>query len=312
MRLSTRAISNDPITLQLSEVNRMWHVAHTLSNRFEADLIMDALEREGIPAVLRTFEETPYDGLFIPQRGWGRVLVAKVDVSKAKAVIALLMEDLESRQLYQNPDEVDPLLWEQLETSNSDEICRRAQVRYDPERSGYVLPFLSGTLCCIPSQQRMEFLEAPASDKVDFQLGMVILHYLLEAKSTPLAGTWVGEKDIPGGSFFFAGPHAFPTDGLLELFGARIDLFRAAMEALGGSPVDMGDAAYRIWALPRVPLLFILWQGDDEFKPALHIRFDGSIQDHLEALDTIWGMVNVVCRNIAVAAKNLSANGEEL
>ncbi len=36
---------------------------HTLTSRFEADLLMDALEREQIPALLRSFEETPYDGL---------------------------------------------------------------------------------------------------------------------------------------------------------------------------------------------------------------------------------------------------------
>jgi hypothetical protein len=48
---------------------------HVSENRFEADIISQALEREGIPCICRRHEETAYDGLFVPQRGWGTILV---------------------------------------------------------------------------------------------------------------------------------------------------------------------------------------------------------------------------------------------
>ena len=54
---------------------RSWVRIHTLGNRFEADLLLHALEQEGIPVRLRTYEETAYDGLFVPQRGWGTLFV---------------------------------------------------------------------------------------------------------------------------------------------------------------------------------------------------------------------------------------------
>lgn len=277
--------------------------AHTLGNRFEADVLMAALEQEGIPAILRTFEETPYDGLFVPQKGWGLILVDEDQLDRAKELIDSILRDTESRKPYDDPDQVDEQLWVRLEHSDPDTICRNAQVAYDRDPGGFRIPFLNGFYCCVPDRREIEMVQPPASIKLEFQLVLVLLHYLLGAKSTPLAGKWIGEKDLPGGTLFFRGPHAFPTKRLLERFGTDKQWFGRAMEALNGAPVDVGDAAYRLWVLPRVPVLFILWEGDEEFEPELNIRFDASIQDHLETLDTIWAMVNVVCRNIAEALK---------
>ena len=54
---------------------RSWVCVHTLANRFEGDLLLQALNQEQIPVLLRTYEETAYDGLFVPQKGWGDLLV---------------------------------------------------------------------------------------------------------------------------------------------------------------------------------------------------------------------------------------------
>jgi hypothetical protein len=60
---------------QYDSSERPWVRIHTLENRFEADLLLHALEQEGIPVRLRTYEETAYDGLFVLQRGWGALFV---------------------------------------------------------------------------------------------------------------------------------------------------------------------------------------------------------------------------------------------
>ncbi len=65
---------------------------HTVGNRFEADLLVHALEQEGIPVRLRTYEETPYDGLFVPQRGWGALFVPEEDEEKTRDLVKRLME----------------------------------------------------------------------------------------------------------------------------------------------------------------------------------------------------------------------------
>lgn len=57
-----------------------------LENRFEGDLLSDALRREGIPCLIRSFEDKAYDGLYVSQKGWGEVLVHEEDFERAKEV----------------------------------------------------------------------------------------------------------------------------------------------------------------------------------------------------------------------------------
>ena len=46
-----------------------------VENRFEADLVSQALRAEGIPVMVRKFSDTAYDGLYIPQKGWAAIMV---------------------------------------------------------------------------------------------------------------------------------------------------------------------------------------------------------------------------------------------
>ena len=62
---------------------------------------------------------------------------------------------------------------------------------------------------------------------------------------------------------------------------------------MGGELIDMADAAYMFQAFPRVPLYYLFWEGDEEFRPRLSVLFDRSIERHL-ATDIIWGVVNLV------------------
>jgi ketol-acid reductoisomerase len=46
-----------------------------VENKFEADLVSQALRTEGIPVMVRKFSDTAYDGLYIPQKGWAAIMV---------------------------------------------------------------------------------------------------------------------------------------------------------------------------------------------------------------------------------------------
>jgi hypothetical protein len=67
---------------------------HTVENRFEADLLMQALGEENIPAMLRRFEETAYDGLFVTQMGWGAILVPGDYEAEARTLIENVLESI--------------------------------------------------------------------------------------------------------------------------------------------------------------------------------------------------------------------------
>jgi hypothetical protein len=289
----------------MTDDDRRFIPVHTLSNRFEADALLDALDKEGIPTILRSFEETPYDGLFVSQRGWGLILVPEELASEAQKIVESLVKEIEQKRLYADPEDVDPLLWESLKGRDPAEVSANAMVRFDDSRRAYRVPFLDIELVCLLDEERIEPNRSTDHHRLSFELALAVLHYLLEARMRPLTGQWVGEKDVPGGELFFRGPHAIPTDRLLPVFGTDPDLFRLAAERLGGAPVPMGDVGYRLWVFPRVPILFILWKGDEEFEPMLHVRFDKGITEQIHTLDTIWALMNVVCRSLRSVGKSI-------
>jgi hypothetical protein len=65
-----------------------WVEAGTIDNRFEGDRVSQALEEAGIPYFVKSFLDTAYDGLYLPQKGWGRVMVPEEWREKAERVIA--------------------------------------------------------------------------------------------------------------------------------------------------------------------------------------------------------------------------------
>ncbi len=268
---------------------------HTLSNRFEADVIAGALTQEGIPVLVRSFEETPYTGLFVPQKGWGRIMVPKEMADVAREIISGLTEKTEELDnLPFNGDlQIEPRLWDALRQADPGEVTARALVEYDLEESVYVVPFLNTVALCYPETEEIEVLGRLGDFSKDFKLNLVILHYLLYARNEPLANKWVSEKDLPGGSLFFSASHTLPMEPLTGAFDARPSLLDAAARSIGGEKVDMGGLSYRFRVLPRIPLMIIFWVRDEEFEPSSHILFDETIVAHLSSLDLVWGLVNV-------------------
>ena len=107
----------------MTEEQLQYVKVHTLSNRFEADVIADALRQEGIPVLVRSFEETPYAGLFVPQKGWGRIMVPKEMVDLAREIISRLAEKEEAGDMPPGGDlQIDPGLWDALRKADPREI----------------------------------------------------------------------------------------------------------------------------------------------------------------------------------------------
>ena len=67
--------------------------------------------------------------------------------------------------------------------------------------------------------------------------------------------------------------------------------------SLGGEPLDLADAAFAFLPLPRVPLYYLLWLGDDEFPPLFKVLFDRAIETCFSA-SGIWLLVNLVSSNL--------------
>ncbi|MEN6439706.1 MAG: DUF3786 domain-containing protein [Syntrophobacter sp.] len=285
---------------------------HTLSNRFEADVLMDALRQEGIPAILRGFEETAYTGLFVPQKGWGRVMVPREIESQAREIIRAFVEDIRGSWPSENEPDIDPLPWQALRESNLSEIVTNAMVEYDPDEDAYIIPFLNTAILCYPATERIEIIGRQACFSQDFQLRLVVLHYLLGARDEQLSKKWVSEKDIPSGNLFFHGPHALPTESLRNAFDAHPEALETGAQRIGAEKANLGDLSYLFRVLPRIPVLTIFWRGDEEFESSFHILFDETITRHLNSLDLVWALVNVFTRILShSAASTLESDQDE-
>jgi hypothetical protein len=65
-----------------------WVKAGIVENRFEGDRVSQALNEAEIPFLIKSFLDTAYDGLYIPQKGWGAVLVPEKFGEEAGRVIS--------------------------------------------------------------------------------------------------------------------------------------------------------------------------------------------------------------------------------
>lgn len=197
------------------------------------------------------------------------------------------------RGIYESPEEIDPNLWSELSSMERKEVGARASVRYDEGRDCYQIPFLHQMYACYPERRLIECIDQTGPKELTFQFYLVMLTYLLRAQPIGLAGRMVTGSEIRGGNFFFRGPHVLFTEPLEKHFGDDGQSFLEAGLRLGGGETDFGDVSFRLWPLPKIPLGYILWLGDEEFPARLVVTFDASVEEHLP-LDVIWALVNLV------------------
>lgn len=210
------------------------------------------------------------------------------------------------RGIYEDPGEIDPKLWNQLSSMDVNEVCTRAAVKYDQHRGCYQIPFLHQIFGCYPDNRLIACLKPDGSQKLSFQLYLVLLTYLIRSRASGLKGRMVTGGEIKGGDFFFRGPHALFTRPLEKRFGQDAQTFQEVGLRLGGAETEFGDISFRLWPLPKIPLGYILWLADEEFPARLVVTFDSSIEEHFP-LDVIWALVNLVGSAILREAKKITS-----
>jgi len=182
--------------------------------------------------------------------------------------------------------------WDKLKKRNIDELCKLSLAHvYHPE--DLLLHFLNKDILLDMGNRSIHRLNVNKREKIENPfLELIILVYLLNVSSDDPSQDIISVRDLKN-AHFFQGPHELQTAPLLDLYGNNLERFKSAAESLGGKSLDMAEAAYMLLPFPKIPLYYLLWEGDDEFEPNISILFDRSIEKHLAA-DAIWGLVNLV------------------
>ena len=76
----------------------MWIKAGIVENRFEGDRISQSLQAAEIPFMVKSFLDTAYNGLYVPQKGWGMVLVPEDFIEEAERIIAEVKKGFEEEE----------------------------------------------------------------------------------------------------------------------------------------------------------------------------------------------------------------------
>jgi len=185
--------------------------------------------------------------------------------------------------------QVPPQYWEDLEKKDLAVLCQNALAQaFSPE--DVVVTVLGREILVDRKNHALRRKKQGEWEPVSHPLlELLVLVYLLNAGPQLLSRELVTAKELKT-AHFFQGPHELNVGGVLERFGRDLKGFRKAAESLGGEAQSLADAAFKIPALPKVPLYYLLWEGDDEFEPRISVLFDRSVESHLSA-DAIWGLV---------------------
>jgi hypothetical protein len=170
--------------------------------------------------------------------------------------------------------------------------CRKSGARYLPSEKSVIIDHLNrsyrisipgGEVSLVDSDEAV-----PIRDKI------LILHYFIRAKGTPLSGKIITYKELHEGINYYPTFFKRAIETVINNFKDEPQKLPAAAAALGGHKSDYGDIAVTINAFPYVPLTVALWRGDKEFPPDGNIMFDSTIPDYLPTED-----ITVLCEVIA-------------
>ena len=109
----------------------------------------------------------------------------------------------------------------------------------------------------------------------------------MHAKDVPLSGKLVKPSGLPGGIIYEKGTHVLPLDIIAQRYDNNPEDFVSKSREFGGTMLDYGDMSHMLYPFPRIPVVFIVWSGDDEFPSQCSLLFDTSCTHHMPT-DIIW------------------------
>lgn len=135
---------------------------------------------------------------------------------------------------------------------------------------------------------------------------IIILHYINTASGIPLTGEKVAYGDIPACMHYDPVFEKRVLRPLVRAFGYDRHAFLDAGLGLGAREEQFGDASLTLFAFPKVPVTFVLWEGDSEFPPSAKALFDPSITGYLPLEDIVVISKLAAGRILKTAMKNLA------
>ncbi len=184
------------------------------------------------------------------------------------------------------------LAWSKLTDSNIHELCDGAGATF--QNSEITLPTFNQSMSIDIGTKSMRI----GPDELAIFDRILALHYLLGCDRTKLTGNLISFAQAPGGEVYYSAFKKRSIDRLTETFGDDPESLTRAGASLGGEPLKMATAAVKLSVFPMIPVVALIWQGDDEVAPAANLLFDESATRILATEDLAVVASSVVARLI--------------
>lgn len=181
--------------------------------------------------------------------------------------------------------------WETLEGLMPKDVCSGAKALYDGSDRAYTITAF-GIDFTISLDSRTISSGHPGAglflERYKDFFKLAVLWYMTSGKDIPATGRLIRPLDVKGGQRFFSGTHLLPLDRIEERFSRDKAAFVEQGLKFGSEIISYGDAAVRLYPLPRVPVTIILWLQDEEYPARATLFFDSTVDFQLSLSDMVW------------------------
>jgi len=121
-------------------------------------------------------------------------------------------------------------------------------------------------------------------DGLDIWDKLLILMYIRNAGKAELSGKWVAFRDLKDGSIKSVGFKESCEAPVAKMFGADQKGVITRLLAIGAEKVDgfTTEHSYKLYSLPKIPFLLLLWPEEEDFEPACSILLDSTAAEFLD------------------------------
>lgn len=129
-------------------------------------------------------------------------------------------------------------------------------------------------------------ISGPENKNPHLAVSVILCKYLLMCpQSEPLENEWVSFKDFKDAAPLIHSFATTVTNPICKMFSGRSSALEMAAKKIGGYPpteVFSYDVSIKFDALPKVPLLLLFNDKDDEFPAQCTVLFDRRTEQHLD------------------------------
>lgn len=183
--------------------------------------------------------------------------------------------------------------WETLAGLRRRDVCSGAKAAYDEAARAYMIKAFGIDFTVSLDARTITSKDPKAGlflDRYKDFFKLAVLWYMNSAKNIPATGRLIRPLDVKGGQRFFSGTHVLPLDRIEERFGRDKVAFIERGLRFGAEIAKYGDAAVRLYPLPRVPVTIILWLQDEEYPARVTLFFDSTVDFQLSLSDIVWSV----------------------